>query len=124
MTAEDYAAAERLRTAWYDFRAREKKTQMWLANEAGMSQGNVSHYLRGRFPIGVGPTIRLAAVLGIDPADIRPELRLRFERTEVDQARHTAENPLPYALEQVAERAAMKALEKMRQAPKKKSPPE
>lgn len=73
-TADDIAAAQRLRALW-DARPNPRElTQEAFAGSLGITQGAVSQYLNGQIPLGYRMLIEFAKALGCDPADIRSDL--------------------------------------------------
>lgn len=76
LTQEEQAEAERLKSAWESYRARnEGATQTWLAAEAGLgTQGAVSQYLRGVIPLNLPALLAICRVIEASPRAISPRL--------------------------------------------------
>ena len=52
---------------------KEKKiTQTQVANELGMSTGNISHMMQGKVTLSVATLLQIAKVLDVDPASLIP----------------------------------------------------
>lgn len=78
-TAEDLAAAARLRAIWEREKAARAGTANPLTQEVagealGVNQSSVSQYLGGKIPLNYRALIIFAKVLGVDPTDIRSDL--------------------------------------------------
>ena len=56
------------------------KTREQICAEAQISRGMLSLIERGERRIGVQSVAKLAAALGVDPADLRPDLAALFNR--------------------------------------------
>lgn len=76
LTDEDMAAARRLRAIWDEKKSALGLTQEKAARILGFNtQGAVSHFLNGVIPLNTDATLRFAAMLGVSPTNIRPELQ-------------------------------------------------
>lgn len=73
-TAEDVAAAYRLKEAWLTHADRRGLNQTKMAEELGITQGAVSQYLNGRIPMNYRTLKAFTTALGIDDTDIRKDL--------------------------------------------------
>lgn len=75
ITRENAEAASRLRAIWNEKKRELHLTQERAAEVLGFStQGAVSQYLNGKAPLNTDATLKFARLLGVSPADIRPEL--------------------------------------------------
>ncbi|QCT20807.1 helix-turn-helix domain-containing protein [Jejubacter calystegiae] len=74
-TSEELEAASRLRELWGEKKVSLRLTQEKAAEALGFStQASVSHYLNGTTPLNTDATLKFAALLGVKPEDIRPDL--------------------------------------------------
>lgn len=68
-------AAKRLRDIWDDKKVTLRLTQERAAEALGFStQASISHYLNGTTPLNTDATLKFAALLGVKPEEIRPDL--------------------------------------------------
>lgn len=68
-------AAQRLRDIWDKKKVTLRLTQEKAADALGFStQATVSQYLRGTIPLNTDATLKFAALLGVKPEEIRPDL--------------------------------------------------
>ena len=68
-------AAQRLRDIWDKKKVTLRLTQEKAADALGFStQATVSQYLRGSIPLNTDATLKFAALLGVKPEEIRPDL--------------------------------------------------
>lgn len=76
LTQEDLRAAANLRAIWAE-KAKFLGLTQALAGErmGGIGQSAVSQYMRGLIPLGTRATIQFAAILEVEPWEIRPEMR-------------------------------------------------
>lgn len=80
LTAEEQAAAHRLKKIFNQAKARykaegKKLTQEIIAGEFGWSgQAAVSQYMNGNVPLNLKALSKFARFLGVEPSDIYPEL--------------------------------------------------
>lgn len=74
LTQADVQAAANLRAIW-NRKARDLNlTQAGAASSLGIGQSAVSQYLNARIPLGVAITLKWAALLEVDPTEIRPDI--------------------------------------------------
>lgn len=68
-------AAKRLRDIWNEKKVTLRLTQERAAEALGFStQASISHYLNGTTPLNTDATLKFAALLGVKPEEIRPDL--------------------------------------------------
>lgn len=78
LSAVDIQAAENLNRIWKKRRSertpngKRKYTQESVAHEANITQGLFSSYLNKKLPMGTDIILRLAAILHVNPEEIRP----------------------------------------------------
>lgn len=73
---KDQEAAERLRKIWDEKKVLLRLTQEKAADALGFeTQSTVSQYLNGKNPLGTDAILKFAALLGVKPEDIKPELK-------------------------------------------------
>lgn len=75
LDAADSDAAERLRKVWDRKKVELRLTQEKAADALGFStQATVSHYLNGSIPLNTDAALKFAALLGVKPEELRPDL--------------------------------------------------
>ncbi|WP_199016577.1 helix-turn-helix domain-containing protein [Shimwellia pseudoproteus] len=75
LDAAEADAAQRLRNIWNEKKITLRLTQDKAADALGFStQATVSQYLNGNIPLNTEATLKFAALLGVKPEDIRPDL--------------------------------------------------
>jgi transcriptional regulator with XRE-family HTH domain len=75
LDAAESDAAQRLRDAWEKKKVTLRLTQEKAADALGFStQATVSHYLNGNIPLNTDAALKFAALLGIKPEELRPDL--------------------------------------------------
>lgn len=75
LEADEAEATQRLRDIWNEKKVTLRLTQEKAAEALGFStQATVSHYLNGNIPLNTDATLKFAALLGVKPEDIRPDL--------------------------------------------------
>lgn len=74
LSAEEQAAAVRLKAIWDSKKKPLKLTQQRFADTQGWTQSNVNHYLNGRAPLNRSAVLLFATALKVDPKTIYPEL--------------------------------------------------
>lgn len=75
LTADELAAADRLRLAYQQRKRETGLTQERLAFDCGWKQQSAaSQYITGKIPLNLDALLKLASALGVTPADIFPEL--------------------------------------------------
>ncbi|HGH4743862.1 MULTISPECIES: helix-turn-helix domain-containing protein [Serratia] len=75
LDAAEIEAASRLKRIWDEKKITLRLTQEKAAEALGFStQATVSHYLNGNIPLNTDATLKFAALLGVKPEDIRPDL--------------------------------------------------
>ncbi|MEX2953506.1 helix-turn-helix domain-containing protein [Serratia fonticola] len=73
---KDQEAAERLRNIWDEKKVTLRLTQEKAADALGFeTQSTVSQYLNGRNPLNTDAILKFAALLGVKPEDIKPDLK-------------------------------------------------
>lgn len=73
---KDQETAERLRKIWDEKKVTLRLTQEKAADALGFeTQSTVSQYLTGKNPLGTDAILKFAALLGVKPEDIKPDLR-------------------------------------------------
>ncbi|MDQ9128763.1 helix-turn-helix domain-containing protein [Serratia fonticola] len=73
---KDQEAAERLRNIWDEKKVTLRLTQEKAADALGFeTQSSVSQYLNGRNPLNTDAILKFAALLGVKPEDIKPDLK-------------------------------------------------
>lgn len=89
----DLAAAERLRALWDERAGGLELTQQRMGEVMGISQGAVSHYLRGRIPLNFKAVMAFARELRVDPRTIRDDLpEMGFTVRDADATAYSAES--------------------------------
>lgn len=73
-SAQDIAAAARLKAIWSERAKQRGLTQDKLAQELGITQGAISQYLNGRIPMNYRTLRAFTDALGIAETDIRSDL--------------------------------------------------
>ncbi len=87
LTAEEVAAAVRLRAVWVRHKEATGMTQEGLALECGWKQQSAaSQYLNGSIPLNFDALFKLSAVLKVPPAEIFPELAKSLPAEELSPA--------------------------------------
>ncbi|WP_312210503.1 helix-turn-helix domain-containing protein [Pseudescherichia sp.] len=75
LDAAEADAAKRLRDIWDEKKVTLRLTQERAAEALGFStQASISHYLNGTTPLNTDATLKFAALLGVKPEEIRPDL--------------------------------------------------
>lgn len=75
ITAEDKAAAKRLTVLWKKYKSDNNNiSQTDAAAKINYTQAVFSQYLLGTTALGFEATVKFAALFGVDPKEIRPEL--------------------------------------------------
>ncbi|CAI0728609.1 helix-turn-helix domain-containing protein [Serratia grimesii] len=75
LDAAEIEAASRLKKIWDEKKITLRLTQEKAADALGFStQATVSHYLNGTMPLNTDATLKFAALLGVKPEAIRPDL--------------------------------------------------
>lgn len=75
LDSADAETARRLREIWDEKKITLRLTQEKAAEALGFStQASVSHYLNGTTPLNTDATLKFAALLGVKPEEIRPDL--------------------------------------------------
>lgn len=74
LSAEDRAAAARLRKFWNERKTSLGITQYSFADKHGISQSSVNQYLRGYKPLNIKYCLIFGSELGVPPKEIYPEL--------------------------------------------------
>ncbi|MEE6802652.1 helix-turn-helix transcriptional regulator, partial [Escherichia coli O8:H10] len=75
LDAAEADAAKRLRDIWNEKKVTLRLTQERAAEALGFStQASISHYLNGTTPLNTDATLKFAALLGVQPEEIRPDL--------------------------------------------------
>ncbi|MEQ4511795.1 MAG: helix-turn-helix domain-containing protein [Dickeya sp.] len=70
------ADAERLRRIWDEKKIELRLTQEKAADALGFeTQSTVSQYLNGKNPLNTDATLKFAALLGVKPEEIKPDLK-------------------------------------------------
>lgn len=72
---------ERLKKLWHAKKHELDLTQVKLARLLEMSQPTVSQYLNGVIPLNTDAVLQFAQVLQVDPAEIDPDIKLRWLTT-------------------------------------------
>lgn len=75
LTQTEKAWADNLKDAQKKARKRDSKyTQEYIANQLGITQATLSHYISGRNPINRGILFEVCLVLEVSPMSVAPEL--------------------------------------------------
>ncbi len=75
LDAAEAETAQRLREVWNEKKVTLRLTQEKAADALGFStQATVSHYLNGNIPLNTDAALRFAALLGVKPEELRPDL--------------------------------------------------
>lgn len=70
-----------LRRIWNKKKSEMQFTQVTAAKDLEWTQGAISHYLTGETPLGLSAILKFANFLGVDPADIDPNVRELYPNT-------------------------------------------
>jgi transcriptional regulator with XRE-family HTH domain len=74
LTPQEQEECKRLKAVWETWRSRHGHNQQWLADQLGMNQSAVSHYLNGRNAVNAALLVKIKKVLGVEPAEISPRV--------------------------------------------------
>lgn len=75
LDAAEADAAKRLRDIWNEKKVTLRLTQEKAADALGFNtQATISQYLNGSIPLNTDAALKFAALLGVKPEDIRPDL--------------------------------------------------
>lgn len=75
LTSDEKFAQTRLRVAWDAWSKLEKgRTQQSIADQLGITQTSLGHYLNGRNPLNVEFLLRICSIIETNPVDIYPQL--------------------------------------------------
>lgn len=75
LDAAEVDAAQRLRNIWNEKKVTLRLTQEKAADALGFStQATVSQYLNGTIPLNTDAALKFAALLGVKPEELRPDL--------------------------------------------------
>lgn len=69
----DKKAAIRAYELWKEVKAKTGMTQAHLATKMGCTQGALSSWFHGFTPIGTDALLKMSAIFGVSPTEIRPE---------------------------------------------------
>lgn len=102
LTPEEKAECERLKALWTSWKARNRQTQEYAADQLGFrTQGAVSQYLNGKIALNLPVAIKWAKLLDCQVADFSPRLAAQLPPDQ--QAPTPAAIPPSYTLIPVEE---------------------